>query len=38
MIVAMIAVWVMQTSIDQIIGMVAVWNGFMAAAGPVVMG
>jgi hypothetical protein len=37
MIVAMISVRVMQTSIDQIIDMVAVWNGFMATAGPVVM-
>jgi hypothetical protein len=38
MIVAMISVPVMQASIDQIINMVAVWNGFMAAPGPVVMG
>ena len=37
MIVAMIAVRVMQVAVDQIVDMVTVRDGFMAAAGPVLV-
>ena len=37
MIIAMIAMWTMQASVDQIVDMVAVRNGLVATVGTVLM-
>lgn len=37
MVVAMVAVLMVKTSIDQIIRVIAMWDGFMTAAGPMEM-
>ena len=37
-VVAMVSMWMMQSAVDQVINVVAVWNSLMPAAGAVLMG